>query len=234
MQPAIPHSAFIGGLSIDWFPVRLSFAVATAATLIALVAGATLAWLLARKRFPGRDVIDALVSLPLVLPPTVLGYYLLVVLGSRSALGGFLYNRFGIRLTFTVTAAIIAATIHALPLVTKSLRAAFGAVDTELEAAARTLGLSNRLIFFRVTLPLASRGVLAATALAFARALGDFGVTIMIAGNIPGKTQTASVAIYDAVQAGRENDAFTLSVIVSVIAAVMLYFINRFGARAKF
>jgi molybdate transport system permease protein len=219
---------------IDWFPIRLSFAVATAATLIALIAGSVLAWLLARKRFPGRNVIDALVTLPLVLPPTVMGYYLLVLLGSNSAFGRFLYNRLGVRLTFTVTAAIIAATIHALPLVTKSLRAAFEAVDRELEAAAQTLGLNSRRVFFRVTLPLASHGVLAATALAFARALGDFGVTIMIAGNIPGKTQTASVAIYDAVEAGRNNDAFTLSVIVSVIAAVMLYVMNRFGARFKF
>ncbi len=214
---------------IDWFPIRLSFTVAAAATLIALVAGSALAWLLARKSFPGRNLLDALITLPLVLPPTVLGYYLLVVLGTRSSFGGFLYNRFGVRLTFTVTAAIIAATIHALPLVTKSLRAAFEGVDTELEAVARTLGLSNRLIFFRVTLPLASRGVLAATALAFARALGDFGVTIMIAGNIPGKTQTASVAIYDAVQAGRDNVALTLAVIVSLIAVLMLYFINHFG-----
>ncbi len=236
MQAGTYHSSLHAclGLSIDWFPIRLSFTVATAATLIALIAGSTLAWLLARKTFPGRNVVDALVSLPLVLPPTVLGYYLLVLLGSRSAVGGFLYNQFGIRLTFTVTAAIIAATIHAFPLVTKSLRAAFESVDTQLEAAARTLGLNSRSIFFRVTLPLASKGVLAATALAFARALGDFGVTIMIAGNIPGKTQTASVAIYDAVQAGRENDALTLSVIVSAIAALMLYFINRFGARAKF
>ncbi len=214
---------------IDWFPIRLSFAVAGAATLIALVAGSALAWLLARKRFPGRNVVDALITLPLVLPPTVLGYYLLVLLGTRSSFGSFLYDRFGIRLTFTVTAAIIAATIHALPLVTKSLRAAFEGVDLELEAAARTLGLTNRSVFFRVTLPLASRGVLAATALAFARALGDFGVTIMIAGNIPGRTQTASVAIYDAVQAGRDNVAFTLAVIVSLIAVVMLYLINHFG-----
>ncbi|MBC7909190.1 MAG: molybdate ABC transporter permease subunit [Pyrinomonadaceae bacterium] len=214
---------------IDWFPIKLSFMVAGAATLIALVAGSALGWALARRRFPGRDVLDALITLPLVLPPTVLGYYLLVLLGTRSMFGGFLYNRFGIRLTFTVWAAIIAATIHALPLVTKSLRAAFEGVDSQLEAAARTLGLNERRIFFRVTLPLASRGVLAATALAFARALGDFGITIMIAGNIPGKTQTASVAIYDAVQAGRDNEALTLSVIVSVIAVVMLYFINRFG-----
>lgn len=214
---------------IDWFPIRLSFLVAGAATLIALVVGSALAWVLARKRFPGRDMVDALVMLPLVLPPTVMGYYLLVLLGTRSAFGAFLYNRLGIRLTFTVWAAVIAATIHALPLVTKSLRAAFEGVDTELEAAARTLGLNGRRIFFRVTLPLASRGVLAATALAFARALGDFGITIMIAGNIPGKTQTVSVAIYDAAQAGRESEAFTLSVIVSLIAVVMLYLINRFG-----
>jgi len=217
------------GSNIDWFPIKLSFAVASAATLIALIAGSGLAWLLARKRFPGRNLIDSLITLPLVLPPTVLGYYLLVLLGTRSSLGGFLYRHFGIRLTFTVGAAIIAATIHALPLVTKSLRAAFEGVDTQLEAAARTLGLSGRMIFFRVTLPLASRGVLAATALAFARALGDFGVTIMIAGNIPGKTQTASVAIYDAIQAGRDNEAFTLAVIVSLVAIIMLYCINRFG-----
>ena len=215
--------------AIDWFPIKLSFAVASAATLIALVAGSALAWLLARKRFPGRNILDAVITLPLVLPPTVLGYYLLVLLGTRSGVGKFLYEQLGITLTFTVTAAIIAATIHALPLVTKSLRAAFEGVDPQLEAAARTLGLNGRLIFFRVTLPLASRGVLAATALAFARALGDFGVTIMIAGNIPGKTQTASVAIYDAVQAGKNNEALTLAVIVSMIAIVMLYFINRFG-----
>ncbi len=220
---------FVASSNIDWFPIRLSFAVATAATLIALIAGSALAWILARVRFPGRNLLDAFITLPLVLPPTVLGYYLLVLLGTRSSFGRFLYNELGIRLTFTVTAAIIAATIHALPLVTKSLRAAFEGVNLELEAAARTLGLNSRRIFFRVTLPLASRGVLAATALAFARALGDFGVTIMIAGNIPGRTQTASVAIYDAVQAGRDNEAFILAVIVSAIAVVMLYFINHFG-----
>lgn len=219
----------MNGNDIDWFPVKLSFMVASVATALALVVGGALAWLLARKRFPGRDILDALITLPLVLPPTVLGYYLLVLLGTRSAFGGFLYQRFGIRLTFTVTAAVIAATIHALPLVTKSLRAAFESVNPELEAAARTLGLNGRRIFFRVTLPLSARGVLAATALAFARALGDFGITIMIAGNIPGKTQTASVAIYDAVQAGRDNYALTLSVIVSAIAIVMLYLINRFS-----
>lgn len=220
----------MSGGGIDWFPIKLSFAVASAATIVALVLGSALAWALSRRRFPGSDLVDAMVTLPLVLPPTVLGYYLLVLLGTRSAFGAFLYERFGVRLTFTVTAAVIAATIHALPLVTKSLRAAFESVNTELEAAARTLGLDRWRLFFRVTLPLARRGVLAATALAFARALGDFGVTIMIAGNIPGRTQTASVAIYDAVQAGRDNEAFTLSVVVSLIAILMLYMVNRFGA----
>jgi molybdate transport system permease protein len=216
-------------ITIDWFPIKLSLAVATAATLIALVAGTLVAWVLARKKFFGRDMIDAVVSLPLVLPPTVLGYYLLVLLGTRTAFGRVLYERFGIRLTFTVFAAVLAATIHSLPLVTKSLRAAFESVDPHLEEAARTLGLGQLKVFFRVTLPLAGRGVLAATALAFARALGDFGVTIMIAGNIPGKTQTASVAIYDAVQAGRDNEAFTLAIIISFIAVAMLYVINKFG-----
>jgi molybdate transport system permease protein len=222
-------AVLVASANIDWFPIRLSFAVATAATLIALIAGSALAWMLARTRFPGRNLLDAVITLPLVLPPTVLGYYLLVLLGTGSSFGRFLYNKLGVRLTFTVTAAIIAATIHALPLVTKSLRAAFEGINLELEAAARTLGLNSLRIFFRVTLPLASRGVLAATALAFARALGDFGVTIMIAGNIPGRTQTASVAIYDAVQAGRDNEAFILAVIVSIIAVVMLYLINHFG-----
>jgi molybdate transport system permease protein len=207
--------------------------VAALATVIALTFGALVAWLLARKKFPGRDFIDAVVSLPLVLPPTVLGYYLLVLLGTRSALGAFLYNRFGIRLTFTIFAAVLAATIHSFPLVTKSLRAAFESVDPTLEEAARTLGSGTLEVFFKVTLPLAGRGVLAATALAFARALGDFGVTIMIAGNIPGKTQTVSVAIYDAVQAGRENEAMTLSVVVSILAVVMLSLINKFG-QARF
>lgn len=215
--------------SINWFPIRLSLFVASIATIIALTIGCSLAWFLARKKFFGRDILDSLITLPLVLPPTVLGYYLLTLLGTRSPLGAFLYDNFGIRITFTITAAIIAATIHALPLVTKSLRASFEAINPELEAAARTLGLNERKVFFRVTLPLAKRSVLAAMALAFARALGDFGITIMIAGNIPFKTQTASIAIYDAAQAGRDNDAFTLSVIVSLIAVTMLYLINRFG-----
>jgi len=182
-------------LVIDWFPIKLSFAVASAATLIALVAGISARLATCAQKFSGTQPDRfADYAAPRVAADGTRLLPSFCCWGHAPPLGGFLYHRLGIRLTFTVTAAIIAATIHALPLVTKSLRAAFESVNLELEAAARTLGLNSRLIFFRVTMPLAARGVLAATALAFARALGDFGVTIMIAGNIPGRTQTASVA----------------------------------------
>ncbi len=218
--------------SIDWFPVRLSFQVATEATLIALVIGVACGWLLARKRFWGKEGLDSLITLPLVLPPTVLGYYLLVTLGNRSPIGQFFQNTFGFRLTFTVGAAVIAATIHAFPLMVKAVRAAFEQVPGELEQAARLLGASEWRVFFTVSLPLAGRTVMAATMLAFARALGDFGVTIMIAGNIPGRTQTAAVAIYDAVQAGRDLQAGVLVAVVSLLALLILYGTNRLSSRA--
>lgn len=218
--------------SIDWFPIWLSFQVATLATLVALVLGLSCGWLLAHKNFLGKEWLDSLIALPLVLPPTVLGYYLLVVLGNRSPVGQFFENTFGFRLTFTVTAAVIAATIHALPLMVKSVRAAFEQVPNQLESAARLLGASEWRVFFTITLPLAGRTVLAATVLAFARALGDFGVTIMIAGNIPGRTQTAAVAIYDYVQAGKDAQAAALVVVVSVLALVIMYATNRLSHRA--
>jgi molybdate transport system permease protein len=211
---------------VDWFPVRLSFEVAIVATVIALVIGVAIAWLLARKNIAGKDAIDAVITLPLVLPPTVLGYYLLVLLSRRSPLG-HLFDSIGIQLTFTVTAAIIAATIHALPLMIKSVRASFEDIDRTFEHSARLLGSSEWRVFWRITMPLARRGILAATVLAFARALGDFGVTIMIAGNIPGRTQTAAVAIYDAVQAGRNNYALLLVVIISVLSVLVLYTTNK-------
>src|SRR5262249_20637136 len=150
-------------------------------------------------------------------------YYLLVLLSQRSTLGKFFYESLGIRLTFTVTAAVIAAAIHALPLMVKAVRATFEDVDQTLEHSARLLGSSEWRVFWSVTLPLAKRGILAASVLAFARALGDFGVTIMIAGNIPGQTQTAAVAIYDAVQAGRDSYALLLVVIISVLSVLVLY-----------
>lgn len=222
-------SALTALSQIDWFPVRLSFQVAALATLIALVSGVAIAYVLARLRVPGRELLDALVTLPLVLPPTVLGYYLLVLLGARSPLGRAWQALFGTPLTFTWQAAVVAATIHALPLMIKSARAAIEDVPAAVEDAARTLGAGEWRVFFTITLPLAGRGLLAATVLAFARALGDFGVTIMIAGNIPGRTQTAAIAIYDAVEAGRDNQALALVVIISFISVVILYVMNRVG-----
>jgi len=216
--------------TIDWFPIQLSFQVSALATAIALVFGVSIAWVLARLQFWGKESLDAAITLPLVLPPTVLGYYLLVVLGQRSFLGRAHEWFWGSPLTFTPAAAVVAATIHALPLMVKSVRAAFEALDQRIEDAARTLGASEWRVFLTVTLPLARRSIQAATALAFARALGDFGVTLMIAGNIPGRTQTASVAIYDAVQAGREQDALVLVLIVSALALAFLYTTNKLSS----
>ncbi len=215
----------------DWFPLGFSLQVSVLATAIALFLGVLLAWILARYRFRGREWLDAVVTLPLVLPPTVLGYYLLVVLGQRGWLGHFLESVLGITLVFTPTAAVIAATIHALPLMVKSVRATFEGINPSLENVARTLGAGEFRVFRTITLPLSWKGVWAATALAFARALGDFGVTIMIAGNIPGKTQTVSVAIYDAVQAGRDSEALVLTGIVSLSAVAILYLINLHAYR---
>ena len=217
-------------MNIDWFPLWLSLRVAALSTLIAFLGGLWLAWLLANRDFRGRDVVDAALTLPLVLPPTVLGYYLLILLGRHSALGRVYEWVFGQPLVFTWQAAVVAALLHSAPLLIKSARAALESVDRTYERAARTLGASEWTIFWRVSLPLAWNSVLAATALAFARSLGDFGITIMLAGNIPGRTQTLSVAIYDAVESGDGAVARTLVLVISAIALVILTLANR-GAR---
>ena len=219
---------------IDWFPLWLSLKVAVIATAVSLAAGLALAYVLARYRFRGRNVLDALVTLPIVLPPTVLGYYLLVLLGRNTALGRAFEAVFGFPLVFTWQAAVIAAAIHSIPLLVKSARAAFESVDRNMENAARTLGASEWRIFFRITLPLARRSILAATIFAFARALGDFGVTIMIAGNIPGKTQTMAVAIYDAVESVNTLVANVMVLVISVVAIVILYWTNRLEGERLF
>lgn len=205
-----------------WPALWLSLQVATWATLLCLVLGTGVGFALARWRFPGRDLIDTLLTLPMVMPPTVLGYYLLVLLGRKGWVGGWLHATFGINLIFTLTGAVIAATVVAFPLVFKPARAAFEAVDSQLEGAARVLGVSEFGIFLRVTLPLAWRGILAGVLLGFARALGEFGATLMVAGSIPGKTQTLSIAIYEAVQAGQDAVANTLVLITSVVCIVVL------------
>lgn len=221
-------------MSIDWFPLWLSLRVASVATLISLALGLWLAWLLANRDFRGKEVLDAAATLPLVLPPTVLGYYLLVVVGRESAFGRLYEWMFGSPLVFTWQAAVVAALFHATPLLIKSARAAFESVDRSYEKAARNLGVSEWRVFWRVTLPLARRSISAAAVLAFARSLGDFGVTIMIAGNIPGRTQTVAVAIYDAVESGNGAVARTLVLVVSAVAIAILYAANRLERRQVF
>jgi molybdate transport system permease protein len=210
-----------------WVPLLLTLKVACWATAINLVLGVAAAYGLARWRWAlVREVVDAILTLPMVLPPTVLGYYLLVLLGRRSAVGQWLAH-FGIEVVFTWQGAVIASSVVAFPLVLKAARAAFEQVEPQLEDAARVLGVSEVGIFFRVTLPLAQRGIAAGVLLAFARALGEFGATLMLAGSLPGRTQTLSVAIYEAVQAGDDTTATTLVLIVSLICIVALLLASR-------
>jgi molybdate transport system permease protein len=218
-------------MQMDWFPLWLSLRVAFVSTAIAFGVGLWLAYILANWEFRAKEVLDAAVTLPLVLPPTVLGYYLLVLLAGNSPLGKLWENVFGSPLVFTWKAAVVAALLHALPLLVKSARAALESVDRSLERAARNLGASEWKLFWRVTLPLARRSILAAVALAFARSLGDFGVTLMVAGNIPGRTQTVAVAIYDAVESGNTAVARTLVLVISAVALLILTLANRLNPR---
>ncbi|MCE5306609.1 MAG: molybdate ABC transporter permease subunit [Acidobacteriales bacterium] len=218
-------------MAIDWFPLWLSLRVAALATAAGLILGLWLAYLLANREFRGKELLDAAVTLPLVLPPTVLGYYLLVLLGRASPLGKLYEAVFGGPLVFTWQAAVVAALVHSAPLLVKSARAALESVDPSYEKAARNLGASEWRIFWRITLPLARRSILAATVLAFARSLGDFGVTIMLAGNIPGRTQTVAVAIYDAVEGGNGTVAAALAVAISAVALAILYLANRLSPK---
>lgn len=214
-------------------PLFLSLKVACLATLISLIAGVAFAFLVSRRDFPGREVLDAACTLPLVLPPTVLGYYLLTLLGRNGIIGTFLQDWFGISLIFTWKGAVIAASIVSFPLLYKSARAALEGIDKDYEDAARTLGASEWGVFFRVSLPLARRSILAGVMLAFARALGEFGATLMVAGNMPGRTQTLPLAIYSAVQAGDDQTANILAGAISVVGIVILVFSGRL-LRAKF
>jgi molybdate transport system permease protein len=212
-------------------PLLLSFKVALLATAISGVLGVALGALLASKRLPLRDVLDVLVTAPMVLPPTVLGYYVLVALGRRSFLGQTYESVFGSPIVFSQTGAVVAATIGSLPLVVKSARAALEGVDPVYALAARTLGASAWRAFFTIELPLAAGGIVAGMMLGLARALGDFGVTLMVAGDIPGETQTASLAIYDAIQANRHDDALGMVLILSGVAVLILYGINKLSTR---
>jgi molybdate transport system permease protein len=213
--------------SMDWSPLTLSLQVAAWATALAWLVGVALGWVVARHRFPGRQVLEALCMLPMVLPPTVVGYGILVLAGRRSPLGAWLREHFDYSIIFSWHGAVVASAVVALPLVVKSASAAFAGVDRSLEAAAATLRQSPLSVFLRVTLPLAWPGILAGTLLAYARAMGEFGASLMVAGSIPQQTQTLSMAIYDASQAGQDDLALLLVVITSVLSIGVLLLSNR-------
>ncbi len=216
---------------MSWAPVALSFEVALAATALSGLVGAALGLALSNPRTPHRDALDALCSAPLVLPPTVLGYFVLVALGRGSPLGAAFERLTGSPVVFTTTGAVLAASLGALPLVVKSARAAFEGVDPSLVDVARTLGAGPLRVLATVRLPLAARGLAAGAVLAFARSLGDFGLTLMVGGDIPGETQTAALAIYDAIQAQREGDARAMIAVMSAAAFAALYAVNRLAPR---
>jgi molybdate transport system permease protein len=212
---------------VSFAPLILSLKVASLATALAMVLGVGAALLLATRRFPGREVLDAVFTAPLVMPPTVLGYYVLVALGRGSTLGHLWEAAVGSPIVFTKTGAVVAATLGSLPLVVKSARAALEGVDATLLAAARTLGAGRARALFTVHLPLAQRGLWAGFMLAFARALGDFGVTLMVAGDIPGETQTASLAIYDAIQSQNDREATGMVLLLTCVVVTALYAVNK-------
>lgn len=211
--------------------LRLSVQVAVAATALNALVGIPLAYLLARRRFWGKSLLDLLVTLPLVLPPTVVGYYLIVLLGRRGLLGAPLYELSGFTVAFTWYAAVVAATVMALPLLVRTARAAIESVDHDLERAAYTLGRSEWRTALEVTLPLARNGILAGLVLAFARALGEFGATLMLAGNIPGRTATVPLSIYTAVQTGESGEALGLVLALTGLSCLVLIAANRLGPR---
>jgi len=201
----------------------LSLTVALASTAIVSVLGTLAGWLLARARFRGRDTVDALLNLPLVLPPTVTGYYLIALLGRRGVLGGPLFVATGWSVPFTWVACVLAASVMAFPLMARSARVAFEGIDPRHEIAAASLGHGRLSYLLRVALPIARRGLASGIVLAFARAIGEFGATLMLAGNIPGRTQTLPLAIYDAVLAGADRAALALSALLTLVSvAVML------------
>jgi molybdate transport system permease protein len=207
----------------EWSAIGLSLQVALVATLASLPAGVWLGHLLARKEFWGKSLVETALSLPLVLPPVVTGYLLLVLFGKRGWIGRPLYEWLGVEVAFTWKAAALASAVMAFPLMVRAVRVAFAGVDPRLELAARTLGAGRLETFFRITLPLARRGIVAGSVLAFARSLGEFGATIMVAANLPGETQTIPLLIYSQTNSpGGMEESFRLVVVAVIIAAAAL------------
>ena len=209
-----------------WPAFKLSLLVVSIATVLISVIGTGLGFVLAKRQFRAKELCVALITLPMVLPPTVTGYYLILLLGRRGLLGRYLYALSGWTLAFTWEAAVVAAGVMALPIMVKSARAALESVDPRYEMVSFSLGKGELETFFRVTLPLASRGLMAGIVLSFARALGEFGATLMLAGNIPGKTQTMPLAIFEAFISGEDRQAQSLALILTFTSIVTIYFTN--------
>jgi molybdate transport system permease protein len=216
----------------EWQILGLTVRTAGLATVLILPPGLLLAWLLARTRWRGKSLVETLVALPLVMPPVATGLILLKAFGRRGPLGHFLHDTLGIDVVFTWRAVVLAMAVMAFPLLVRSARVAFEGVPTRLEQIARTLGAREGRVFFTITLPLAARGILGGTLLAFARALGEFGATILVAGNIPGRTTTLSLAIYQFVQLGQDEDAFRL-LAVSVAVAFAAVWLSEWFLRSR-
>lgn len=216
----------------DWSPVFLSLKVAVLAVTAVTVVGVPLARLMARSEFYGKDIVEAVLTLPLVLPPSVVGYGLLMCIGKNSILGQAL-GKMGIVLIFTWYAAILASSVVAFPLMYQSAKAAFQGVDQNLEDAARTLGAGEIRVFFTITLPLAWPGIVSGVVLSFARALGEFGATLMVAGNIPGVTQTIPLAIFFAVDAGDNATANTLVLLTTIFSFLVILWVNTWSRRQR-
>jgi molybdate transport system permease protein len=216
--------------SEDWQLIWFTTWVSALSTLLILPFGLALAWVLARYQWPGKSVVETLVSLPLVMPPVATGLILLKLLGRRGAVGGLLHDKLQFDVVFTWRAVLIALGVMSFPLLVRSTRVAFEEINPRLEQIARTLGAGNWRVLFAITLPLARRGIIAGMILAFARALGEFGATIMVAGNIPGETSTLSLAIFQAVQLGQDSRAFRL-LAVSVVMAFAAVWTSEFLLR---
>jgi len=213
---------------MDFFPLILTVKVSFFATLLTIAIGLALAWVMAKKEFRGKGALDVVIMQPLVIPPTVLGYYLLAAFSRSGPLGGFL-DSIGVEIVFTWKGAVLAAFVSSLPLFVKPARAALEGVGADLENAARLLGKTEWQVIRTITLPLAWRGLLAGAVMAFARATGEFGATLMVAGNIPGLTQTLPVAIYDAVQSGDAGTANLLVLIITLFSFTVLYAAGKIG-----
>ncbi|MDF1617512.1 molybdate ABC transporter permease subunit [Petrocella sp. FN5] len=219
--------------NVNLFPLYLSFRVAFTATLISFLFGLPVAYFLSRGRGKAVDFVDTLTNLPVVLPPTVLGYYLLVLLGRQSPIGAFLENNFDIRIVFTPTGAIIASTVVSIPYLIKASKTAFLEINEDYLNAARLLGRGELNIFITVVMPIAWRGIVAGLTMSFVRALGDFGTTLMVSGSIPNKTMTMPIAIYDALQAGNKEMANLLVLIMTSIAIIVLFTISQLERKMK-